>query len=106
MSPYFSSVVGQVLDPYLRALATDSAGELNVLGHNGHTFRVDCAQVGVLEEANELHKRGEGGSNSGRHIEGKGSNLVRCGVGACYSRKPRKPLARRQRPTTGSEDQS
>ena len=38
----------------LRALATDAAGKLNVLGHDGDTLGVDGAQVGVLEEANKV----------------------------------------------------
>ena len=36
------------------ALATDAAGKLDVLGHDGHALGVDGAQVGVLEEANEV----------------------------------------------------
>ena len=38
----------------LRALATDTAGQLNVLGHDGHTLGVDGAQVGVLKQANQV----------------------------------------------------
>ena len=38
----------------LRALAADAAGELDVLGHDGDTLGVDGAQVGVLEEADEV----------------------------------------------------
>ena len=38
----------------LRALATDAAGELDVLGHDGDALGVDGAEVGVLEEANEV----------------------------------------------------
>ena len=39
---------------HLGALATDAAGELDVLGHDGDTLGVDGAQVGVLEEANKV----------------------------------------------------
>ena len=39
---------------HLGALATDAAGELDVLGHDGDALGVDGAQVGVLEEANEV----------------------------------------------------
>ena len=39
---------------HLRALATDAAGKLDVLGHDGHTLGVDGAQVGILEEANKV----------------------------------------------------
>ena len=37
-----------------RALATDSAGELDVLGHDGDALGVDGAEVGVLEEADQI----------------------------------------------------
>uniref|UniRef100_M8AXL3 Uncharacterized protein n=1 Tax=Aegilops tauschii TaxID=37682 RepID=M8AXL3_AEGTA len=47
-------------------LATDPAGELDVLGHDGDALGVDGAEVGVLEEADEvglggLLERGHGG---------------------------------------------
>ena len=38
-------------------LATDAAGELDVLGHNGDALGVDRAEVGVLEEANQVRLR-------------------------------------------------
>ena len=41
----------------LRALATDAAGELDVLGHDGDALGVDGAQVGVLEEADQVGLR-------------------------------------------------
>ena len=39
---------------YLRALATDAAGQLDVLGHDGDTLSVDGAQVDVLKETDEV----------------------------------------------------
>ena len=39
---------------HLSTLAADPAGELDVLGHDGHALGVDGAQVGVLEEADEV----------------------------------------------------
>ena len=39
---------------HLRALTTDAAGKLDVLGHDGDTLGVDGAQVGVLKEADEV----------------------------------------------------
>ena len=42
----------------LRALSTDAAGKLNVLGHDGDALGVDRAEVGVLEEANEVRLSG------------------------------------------------
>ncbi len=38
----------------LGALAADTTGKLDVLGHDGNTLGVDGAQVRVLEEANEV----------------------------------------------------
>ena len=38
----------------LSALPTDSAGELNVLRHDGYALGVDGAQVGVLEETDQV----------------------------------------------------
>ena len=38
----------------LSALTTDAAGELDVLGHDGHTLGVDGSQVGVLEQTNQV----------------------------------------------------
>ena len=38
----------------LSTLATDSAGKLDVLGHDGDALGVDGAQVGVLEETNQV----------------------------------------------------
>ncbi len=38
----------------LCALATDAACQLDVLGHDGDAVGVDGAQVGVLEQANEV----------------------------------------------------
>ena len=48
----------------LSTLATDAAGKLDVLGHDGHTLGVDGAEVGVLEEADEV---GLGGLLEGEH---------------------------------------
>ena len=38
----------------LGALATDAAGQLDVLWHDGDTLGVDGAEVGVLEEADNV----------------------------------------------------
>ena len=37
--------------------ATDAAGELEILGHDRNALRVDGAEIGVLEEANEVRLR-------------------------------------------------
>ena len=39
---------------HLRALTTDAAGEVDVTGHDGDTLGVDGAQVGVLEETDDV----------------------------------------------------
>ncbi len=53
------------------AFATDSAGELHVLGHDGHTFGVDGAQVGVFEETDHVGLSGflEGEDGGGLETE-------------------------------------
>ena len=38
----------------LRALTTDAAGKLDVLGHDGNTLGVDGGKVGVLEKTNKV----------------------------------------------------
>ena len=38
----------------LGALSADTAGQLDVLGHDGDTLGVDGAQVGVLEESDQV----------------------------------------------------
>jgi len=46
-----------LVDPYnqeLCPLSANSSGELDVLGHDGHSLGVDGAQVGVLEETNQV----------------------------------------------------
>ena len=49
----------------LGALATDAAGELDVLRHDGDALGMDRAQVGVLEEANQVGLGGGGHQVSG-----------------------------------------
>ena len=48
----------------LSTLSTDAAGELDVLGHDGHTLGVDGSQVGVLEQTNQV---GLGSLLEGKH---------------------------------------
>ena len=38
-----------------RSFAADAPGQLHVLGHYGDPLRMEGAQVGVLEELNEMH---------------------------------------------------
>ena len=53
----------------LSTLATDTAGQLDVLGHDGHTLGVDGAQVGVLEETDQVSLAGLLKSHDGRALE-------------------------------------
>ena len=53
----------------LLALTTDTAGELDVLGHDGDTLGVDSAQVGVLEQTNEVSLRSLLESQDGSALE-------------------------------------
>ena len=38
----------------LSTFSTDTAGKLDVLGHDGHTLGMDGAQVGVLEKTDQI----------------------------------------------------
>ena len=53
----------------LSTLATDSAGQLDVLGHDGHTLGVDGAQVGVLEQADQVSLASLLQGHDGRALE-------------------------------------
>jgi hypothetical protein len=46
-------------------LSADAAGQLDVLGHDGHPLGVDSAKIGILKETNQICLRGFlKGSNS------------------------------------------
>ena len=53
----------------LGALSADTAGQLDVLGHDGHTLSVDGAQVGVLEETDQVSLAGLLQSHDGGALE-------------------------------------
>ena len=55
--------------PRLRALTTEAAGKLNVLGLDGDTLGVDSAEVGVLEKGDEVSLNGLLESADGRGLE-------------------------------------
>ena len=46
--------VGQCRKDNLSSLSTDAAGQLDVLGHDSDTLGVDGAQVGVLEQTDQV----------------------------------------------------
>ena len=51
-------LVSEVGVEKLSTLSTDTAGKLDVLGHDSDTLGVDGTQVGVLEEANQVSLTG------------------------------------------------
>ena len=53
----------------LSSLSTDPPGELDVLRHDGDPLGVDCAQVGVLEESNQVGLAGLLQSHDGAGLE-------------------------------------
>jgi hypothetical protein len=57
------------LEVNLRALTTETAGKLDVLGLDGDTLGVDGAQVGVLEEGDEVGLDGLLKSTDGGRLE-------------------------------------
>ena len=42
---------------FLGKFTTDTVGQLDVFGHNGHTLGMDGAHVGILEKSNEIGLR-------------------------------------------------
>ena len=42
------------MDNFLRALTTNATSKVDVFGHDGNALRMDGAQVGVLEQANQV----------------------------------------------------
>jgi len=59
---------GHEVTPSLSAFPADAAGQLDVLGHDGHTLGVDGSQVGVLKK---------GGNREGTGSIGKLSSLLK-----------------------------
>jgi len=53
----------------LSTLATDSPGQLDVLGHDGDPLGMDGTQVGVLKEANQVGLAGLLKSHDSRALE-------------------------------------
>jgi hypothetical protein len=63
---------------HLRALTTEAAGELDVLGLDGDTLGVDSAQVGVFEERDEVGLNGLLESADGRGLEAQVGLEILC----------------------------
>ena len=64
----------------LGALASNAAGELDVLGHDGDALRVDGAQVGVLEEAHQVGLAGLLQRQDGTALEAQVGLEVLCNL--------------------------
>ena len=47
-------VIGRVEDCFLGTFSTDSAGQLDILWHDGDALGVDGAKVGILEETDKV----------------------------------------------------
>ena len=67
----FKKAVCKVVKNFLGTLATDTAGELDVLGHDGHALGVDSAQVGVLEQTDQVGLASLLKGHDGRALEAK-----------------------------------
>ena len=61
--------MGQQSSGDLGTLATDSPGQLDVLGHDGDPLGVDGTKVGVLKEANKVGLTGLLESSNGSRLE-------------------------------------
>ena len=61
--------IGRQANASSTALATNAAGELNVLGHDGDAASVDGAQVRVLKQRNEVGLRRLLKCENGRRLE-------------------------------------
>ena len=55
----------------LRAFTTDTASELDILGHDGNTLGVDGAQVGIFEKTNKVGLGSFLEGQDGRSLESK-----------------------------------
>ena len=53
----------------LGAFSSNATSQLDVLGHDGHPLGVDGAEVGVLEQADEVGLRSLLESHDGRRLE-------------------------------------
>ena len=61
-----------------RSLSSDSAGELEVLWHDGDSLGVDGAEVGVFEESNEVGLGGFLEGEDGGRLESEVVLELRC----------------------------
>ena len=52
--PRIRNQFNTILLYHLGTLATDTTGQLDILGHDGNTLGVDGTQVGILKESHEV----------------------------------------------------
>ena len=64
-------IMYHTLKSSLRAFSTDTAGELNVLGHDGNALCMDGTEVRVLEETHEVGLGSLLKGKDGRSLESK-----------------------------------
>ena len=64
----------------LGALATDPPGQLDVLGHDGHSLGVDGAQIGVFKEPDQVGLAGFLQSHHGGTLESELCLEVLCNL--------------------------
>ena len=61
--------MGVLGEDSLSSLSTDTASQLDVLWHDGHTFGVDGAQVGIFKESDQVSFAGLLEGHDGRALE-------------------------------------
>ena len=69
IGPKKGRLVVTATDGSLSSLSSDATRQLDVLGHDGHSLGVDGAQVGVLEQADQVSLGGLLKSHNGRRLE-------------------------------------
>jgi len=55
----------------LSTLSSNTTSQLNIFGHDGHSLGVDSAQVGILEQANQIRFCGLLQGQNGGRLESK-----------------------------------
>ena len=66
--------------PFLGSFSSDSSGQLDVLGHDRDSLGVDCAQVGVFEQADQVALTGFLKGHDGSALESQVSLEVLCNL--------------------------
>jgi hypothetical protein len=64
----------------LSTFTTNTTSKLHVFGHDGDTFRVNGAQIGVLEQTNQVRLTGLLQCRNGRRLEAQVGLEVLCNL--------------------------